>query len=447
MKAATETLVLTGEPEYLIKKRQALKRAVQIAQNKEVRHQAKKEAQEKERQRNQQHPTVFTVKHQPTYACLSYKRVCTITHNHCQIETSRCKENHQHCNDRENRKAPSAFTVKNEIQTAKSQTRLKNAIGWMLMFSDEKRVFSKKGYINKKTLKVQHSFKFRLAFITLTLSDMQKHSDAFIKDEMLQPFLRWITKHYNALYVWKAESQLNGNIHFHITVDTFIPWRSVRAKWNKLLAKQGYCKVMQDGSNDKGDAATQIKSVLSPQKCANDIGGYMSKKDRIKTKDLNKMKEWLHDKGEWHPDFLNAQIHCKYNPEQTKQDLTWYKRVIDGRLWGCSESLSNINIFLDETFTEFEKEEKIFFRQNDDIYNLGKRINEKEKKLYRARSQQDRELMRITDQDIERKNRFMDNVFIHKHLSEMKKGGKLQQIIHEEKLKRKTNFQKFFTDN
>ena len=371
----------------------------------------KTRAQEK-REASARPPTVFTVKHQPTYACLSYKRADGL---------------------KENRKPPAAFITKNEIQSMKSQTRLKNAINWMLLFADKKRVYSK----SKKT-----SFFFRLAFITLTLSDKQHHSDDYIKEKMLQPFLYWLTRYYNCLYVWKAESQLNGNIHFHITVDTFIPWKSVRAKWNKLLAKQNYCKVMQDGSNDRGDAATQIKSVLNEKQCANDIGGYMSKKDRIALKDIEAIKNKR-------AGYEDSMVHCKFNPEvgPEKQDKNWYKRVIKGRLWGCSENLSNINIFIDETYTEFQKEEKIFFRQNADIYNLGKNIIEREKKKFSKVDKAVRAVRCMTDEDIEKRYRFMENVFIHKHLAGMKKGGLLQAMIHEEKMKRKKNFQKFFTEN
>lgn len=371
----------------------------------------KTRAQEK-KEAAQRPPTVFTVKHQPTYACLSYKRADGL---------------------KENRKPPAAFITKNEIQSIKSQTRLKNAINWMLLFADKKRVYSK----SKKT-----SFFFRLAFITLTLSDKQNHTDDYLKEKMLQPFLYWLTRYYNCLYVWKAESQLNGNIHFHITVDTFIPWKSVRAKWNKLLAKQNYCKVMQDGSNDKGDAATQIKSVLNEKQCANDIGGYMSKKDRIALKDIEAIKNKR-------AGYEDSMVHCKFNPEMEpgKQDKNWYKRVINGRLWGCSESLSNINIFIDETYTEFQKEEKIFFRQNEDIYNLGKNIIEREKKKFSKVDEAVRAVRCMTDLDIEKRYRFMENVFIHKHLAGMKKGGLLQAMIHEEKMKRKKNFQKYFTEN
>ena len=199
-------------------------------------------------------PTVMTVSHSPTYSVISFKRADGL---------------------KENRKPPCAFVSKNEIQSIKSMTRLKNAVNWMLLFADKKRVFSKKD--NK-------SFYFRLAFITLTLPSAQQHSDDVIKEKCLQPFLLWLSRYYNSLYVWKAESQLNGNIHFHITIDTYVPWKSIRAKWNKLTAKLNYCKVFQDGTNDKGDAATQVKAVLSEKKCANDIGGYMSKKDHVKKK-------------------------------------------------------------------------------------------------------------------------------------------------------------------
>ena len=303
----------------------------------------------------------------------------------------------------------------------------------MLLFADKKRVYSK---VDKK------SYYFRLAFITLTLSGAQTHSDDFIKEHMLQPFLYWLSRYYGALYVWKAETQLNGRIHFHITIDTYVPWKSVRAKWNKLLSKYQYCKVFQDGTNDKGNAATQIKSVLSERKCAADIGGYMSKKDEV-TKEDQKACE---NRREGYQD---AQVHCKWDPliKPGEQDKRWYKRVIDGRLWGCSEALSKIKIFIDETWSEFQKEEQIFFRQNDDIYNLGKKVIQREKEKYSKVNIAERTVRRLTDEDIEHRYRFMENVFIHPHLSVMKKGGVLQRMIHEEKMKRKKNFQNYFTEN
>ena len=41
-------------------------------------------------------------------------------------------------------------------------------------------------------------------------------------------------------YMWFAEKQGNGNIHFHIILDRFIPKNDARVLWNKVQANHGY---------------------------------------------------------------------------------------------------------------------------------------------------------------------------------------------------------------
>ncbi|GAH42212.1 unnamed protein product, partial [marine sediment metagenome] len=41
-------------------------------------------------------------------------------------------------------------------------------------------------------------------------------------------------------YLWKAEKQKNGRIHFHIITDKFIPWNELRNVWNKHQQTLGY---------------------------------------------------------------------------------------------------------------------------------------------------------------------------------------------------------------
>lgn len=413
----SDALVLDYEPKYVRDKRLRLEKKERLKANSKAREEQKELDRQKANSRKHKPARVLTITHNPTYAVLRFKRID---------------------GEKDSTRKPDAFKIKSEIQSVKSQTRIKNAINWMLLFADVKRCYSKKGWINKQGT-LQHNFHFRLAFLTLTLPDKQKHSDEFIKEHLLQPFLYWLTRYYQALYVWKAETQLNGRLHFHLTIDTYVPWQSVRAKWNSLLSKHGYCKVFQDGSNDKGDAATQIKAVLSEKKCANDIGGYMSKKDRVALEDIKAMEQKKIG-------FADSNVHCKYNPDLTpdKQDKMWYKRVVSGRLWGCTEALSKIKIFIDETWCEFEKEERIFFRENEDVYNLGKAIATREKIKYAKVPEHERQVRYITDEDIEKKSSFMENVYIHPHLSSMKKGATLQKMIHDEKLKRQKNFQTFF---
>lgn len=338
------------------------------------------------------------------------------------------------------RHALSQFKVKNELQSKQSKTKMVNAINWMLLFAEKKNVYSKIPYVSKKG-DILHNFSFRLSFITLTLSDTQKHSDDYIKEHMLQPFLYWITRYYNASYVWKAETQLNGNIHFHLTIDTFIHWRSIRGKWNGILQTHGYCKTFQDGSNDKGNAATQIKAIKNERQAAQAIGGYLTKgsieeKNYIeKGKDREKKLQELMEK-------IKAGNYITYN-ETNKMH---YTRFVKGRLWGCSKSLSKIKCFIDQMDIniDFEKTEHDFFHDNK-LQNLGKKIFKEQKEKHQSKSYQEQQVLQVTDEDLNRKLLGLMNVYIHKNLKWCKIPPELAAKIHQEKLTRNFNTQKNFT--
>lgn len=196
----------------------------------------------------------------------------------------------------------------------KAATKINNAVQWMLLFSHKKRVYSKS---SKK------SYWFLINFITLTLSGEQKHTDEFIKNHMLYPFLRWMGRSHNAkLYLWKAEAQKNGNIHFHITTNTFIHWKSIRRKWNAIQSKHGYLKKWTDG-NLRGDPnSTDVHAVIKTDQIAKYMVKYMVKNE---------------------PD----------------------RRKITGRLWACSPELSNIKCFLTEGDHEFYETESLIAKQSD----------------------------------------------------------------------------------
>jgi hypothetical protein len=83
-------------------------------------------------------------------------------------------------------------------------------------------------------------FNFRTTFITLTLPSAQIHSDVEIK-KCLNLFLNNIRRQLKVNnYVWKAELQKNENIHFHLTVDVFCSYNSLRFYWNKAINTLGY---------------------------------------------------------------------------------------------------------------------------------------------------------------------------------------------------------------
>lgn len=329
------------------------------------------------------------------------------------------------------RKRLSAFKTKNDLQSKHSQKRLQNAINWMLLFANEKRVYSKKPFINKKGIE-QHNFKFRLAFITLTLSSAQAHTDYYIKEHMLQPFLYWLHRYYQATYTWKAEAQINGNIHFHITTDVFVHWRSIRAKWNSLQAAHNYKKVYQDGSHDENPNSTDVHCVKNEKDVAKYLAAYCSKKSSITAKDWEKIKRLNIT-----PQFVWCLWDEKLKPEA--QDKTWYKRTIAGRLWGCSEALSNIRCFTDELENHYNLAtvEKQFFHDNNLRRLSTILINEEKQKLGNITPEQELEL--------NKKYYSFSKVFIHRNLRFCKLPEVIQTKLTTEREQRKFTKQTFFT--
>jgi hypothetical protein len=74
--------------------------------------------------------------------------------------------------------------------------------------------------------------------ITLTMPTQMGLDDEEIKQHCLEPFLDNLVKHHDVkLWIWKAEAQLRGCIHFHVIIDRFLEESVVRELWyNRLLA-------------------------------------------------------------------------------------------------------------------------------------------------------------------------------------------------------------------
>ena len=91
-----------------------------------------------------------------------------------------------------------------------------------------------------------------LTFVTLTLPSIQKHSDTIIRKAQTR-FIENMQKTYGVTnYVWKAETQKNGNIHFHILMDMWVCHKVVRKVWNYQLNKLGYIKTYSEMKLKKG---------------------------------------------------------------------------------------------------------------------------------------------------------------------------------------------------
>lgn len=199
-----------------------------------------------------------------------------------------------------------------------AKRKLSKAIDYMLLLAREKSVKEK---VYGKMVR------FRLAFITLTLPSTQVHDDKEIINSCLNQFLVECKKHYQVnRYIWRAEKQKNGNIHFHLLVDTFIPWNELQNRWNRIINKLGYVDRFQEKNGNKRPNSTDIHSTRKVKDLKKYLAKYMTKNEQPEQESTNPSTE--------------------YN-EQT------------GRIWSCSHDLNNISglkMVLDsETETEIKK--------------------------------------------------------------------------------------------
>lgn len=79
---------------------------------------------------------------------------------------------------------------------------------------------------------------FKAAFVTLTLPSSQDLNDISLK-RILGTFLQSLRNAGKLNYVWRAELQKNGNIHFHILIDRFFDVRELQRKWNQVIEAKG----------------------------------------------------------------------------------------------------------------------------------------------------------------------------------------------------------------
>ena len=127
-----------------------------------------------------------------------------------------------------------------ETLSKHSIMKIKKALDWILYLS------KKKKFIDDKGRKIE----FKLNFITLTLPSKQNHDDRVIVNTCLNNFLNILRNKYDVTnYMWRAEKQGNGNLHFHLITDKFIHWKNIRDHWNSSIEQlyyvSGYANTMK----------------------------------------------------------------------------------------------------------------------------------------------------------------------------------------------------------
>lgn len=148
--------------------------------------------------------------------------------------------------------------------------RLKKAVNLLVMSSE-------KGYIyNPVTQKQQY---FQIAFITLTISSKyQLLTASEAHKRLLEPFLQWLrrVKKCNS-YIWKAELQARGQIHYHITLGRFILFNEIRDKWNYLQRQAGLLEDYYEENKHYNPNSTDVHSVKGIRNICSYLCKYIAK--------------------------------------------------------------------------------------------------------------------------------------------------------------------------
>lgn len=116
------------------------------------------------------------------------------------------------------------------------------------------------------------------AFITLTYPAPVQHTHEHTKRKHLTPFLSYLTRAKNCgSYIWRAELQQNGNIHFHIFTHRFIEWKWVRATWNNILSTDGYIQQFAAKHGHTNPNSTDVEMIRDLDRAAAYVAKYITK--------------------------------------------------------------------------------------------------------------------------------------------------------------------------
>lgn len=163
-----------------------------------------------------------------------------------------------------------------------ARRKLTYAIKWLTIAAEEKEVYEKK----RKSL-----VKWKINMITLTFQENMQ--DDKLARLLLSKWLEMAAHRFNVnSYVWKAEPQKRGSIHFHLITDVYIPHKELRYTWNRLLRKHGLGNVKNN--------STDVHAIIN----VGNLVGYL----------------------------------VEYLCNKSKHDG---RRKITGKLWGCSHALSS----------------------------------------------------------------------------------------------------------
>jgi hypothetical protein len=220
-----------------------------------------------------------------------------------------------------------------------AKKKLKRAIQLMVASAKDKEA------VNFKTGNI---FKFKVNFVTLTLPSPQgKITDKELKQECLDNFIKRIKRKLKLNnYVWRAEKQKNGNLHFHMITDTYLHYERIRNDWNECINKFGFIDRFEEKHGHRNPNSTDVHAVWKVKNITQYFIKYMSKDN--KGSDIIDGKLWDCSKA------LKTKKNCEMILEGEELE-TWVKAYEDKENNIKSESNFCIIFLTASKFIEYVK--------------------------------------------------------------------------------------------
>lgn len=235
----------------------------------------------------------------------------------------------------------------------------------------------------RQTLNPKLGYKQQACYLTLatfTLPSAQRldaagnFDDKAVKRDVWSPMLQELRNRYGVvLYLWVAESQENGNIHFHALIDKYIDntvegGQQLTRTWNRVLDNAGYIApytakmkaLHRDGFVFDG-AMTELAKLPKGGSYVREVRS-VDYATQVERWEQGERCGWtqpnsvdVHKLG--HANSIKAYI-CKYLTKNTGAEVDGVRpRPIAGAVWGRADDLAQVQAysepFTDELVTAF----------------------------------------------------------------------------------------------
>lgn len=199
-------------------------------------------------------------------------------------------------------------------------------------------------YLKKTEPQKAKEYQVKPTFITLTLPSKQTHTDLELYRHGLSRFLVTMKRRGHIQhYIWRAEVQENGNLHYHIISDRFIHHETLKNSWNEILYDLGYIEPY----SQKHKLMT-LDDYLKTRDCKTEE----QTNKAIKAYNEGVLCGWVSPNSTDIKEVKSEQGLARYMSKYMSKEADLLRRPIKARLWGCSDTLRNlkntITVFTDK---------------------------------------------------------------------------------------------------